>query len=139
MISYLIDINVWLAMTWGMHPQHAAASRWDTTVGGSNESALLFCRMTDGALSLYDQWSGDPRVQLVSEPGRMDTRFREALAPVALQSAMKAIADCYLIGSGSSDTFGLSGLGGGLFHKNFQFSLPYVGQDFVQAALAVAF
>jgi predicted nucleic acid-binding protein len=50
------------------------------------------------ALRLYDQWTLDPRVELVPEPRRVDKLFRRALVPVAAQSATKAIADCYLIG-----------------------------------------
>jgi toxin-antitoxin system PIN domain toxin len=119
MTSYLIDINVWLAMTWDLHPQHASASRWYTGLNKSNDAALWFCRMTmlgflrlltnravmgdstvtvNSALRLYDQWTLDPRVELVPEPRSIDSLFREALAPVAVQSATKAIADCYLIG-----------------------------------------
>lgn len=118
MTSYLIDINVWLAMTWDLHPQHASAARWYATLK-LNESALWFCRMTmlgflrlltnravmgdstvtpQSALRLYDQWILDPRAELVPEPRRIERLFRQALAPVAAQPATKAIADCYLVG-----------------------------------------
>ena len=50
------------------------------------------------ALQLYDRWTEDPRVELVSEPRGAETLFRQAVAPFALQPATKAIADCYLIG-----------------------------------------
>jgi len=43
MISYLIDINVWLAMTWDRHPQHASAVRWHDSI---KDVTLLFCRFT---------------------------------------------------------------------------------------------
>ena len=119
MTSYLIDINVWLAMTWDLHPQHVSASRWYAAMNESNDSALLFCRMTmlgflrlltnrtvmgdstitlNNALKLYDRWILDPRVELLPEPRRIDKLFRQALSPVAAQPATKAITDCYLIG-----------------------------------------
>jgi toxin-antitoxin system PIN domain toxin len=117
MTSYLVDINVWLAMTWGLHPQHSGASRWFRTIG--DNSAPMFCRFTmlgflhlltnrvvmgdsavtvNDALKLYDQWANDPRVQFEPESRPTDKLFREALVPVADQMATKAIADCYLIG-----------------------------------------
>jgi uncharacterized protein len=119
MTSYLIDINVWLAMSWELHPQHTSASRWYASMSGSNDSALLFCRLTmlgflrlltnravmgdstatvSNALRIYDQWILDPRVELMPEPRGIDKLFRQALGPVAVQPATKAIADCYLIG-----------------------------------------
>jgi toxin-antitoxin system PIN domain toxin len=112
----LIDINVWLALTWERHPQHVAAARW---YGSVDEAALLFCRFTmlgflrlltnqkvmgdstntlGGALQLYDQWRQDPRVELAPEPRGSEVLFREAVAPFLLQPATKAIADCYLVG-----------------------------------------
>jgi toxin-antitoxin system PIN domain toxin len=112
----LIDINVWLALTWDKHPQHAPASRWYSSV---DDDALLFCRFTmlgflrlltnqavmgestttlAGALQLYDQWTEDPRVELAPEPRGAEVLFRQAMAPFALQPATKAIADCYLVG-----------------------------------------
>lgn len=50
-----------------------------------------------GALSLYDRWTQDPRVELAPEPRRLEPLFREDLARFALQPATKAIADCYLV------------------------------------------
>jgi toxin-antitoxin system PIN domain toxin len=112
----LIDINVWLALTWDRHPQHIPASRW---YGSLDDAALLFCRFTmlgflrlltnrkvmggsattlAGALQLYDRWAQDPRVELAPEPRGAETLFRQAMAPFALQPATKAVADCYLIG-----------------------------------------
>jgi len=123
MTSYLIDINVWLAMTWDLHPQHASASKWYAALDRSGEARLLFCRLTmlgflrlltsravmgdsvvtvNGALQIYDQWILDPRVELATEPRGLDQPFRRALASVALQSATKAIADSYLTGFASA-------------------------------------
>ena len=116
MTSYLIDINVWLALTWDLHPQHRRASQW---FGSLDDSALLFCRFTmlgflrlltnrqvmgdstttvAGALELYDRWRQDPRVELAAEVRGTEALIREALAPHLHQPATKAIADCYLVG-----------------------------------------
>ncbi len=43
MTSYLVDINVWLALTWDQHPQHAPASDWYRSI---DDVMLLFCRFT---------------------------------------------------------------------------------------------
>jgi uncharacterized protein len=112
----LVDINVWLALTWDQHPQHTPATRWFETI---DDAALLFCRFTmlgflrlltnqqvmgdstvsvSGALDLYDRWRRDPRVELVHEPRGTEDRFRVALALHAAAPATKAIADCYLVG-----------------------------------------
>jgi hypothetical protein len=111
----LVDINVWLALTWDQHPQHAPASRWYASIG---DAALLFCRFTmlgflrlltnrqvmgdstatlAGALELYDRWRQDPRVDIAPELRGTEGLFRQALAPHALEPATKAIADCYLV------------------------------------------
>jgi len=116
MTSFLIDINVWLALTWDLHPQHVPAARWYASL---NDSPLLFCRFTvlgflrlltnrqvmgdstttvAGALQLYDQWRQDPRVEMAAEPRGTEALFRQALAPHSVQSATKAITDCYLVG-----------------------------------------
>ena len=116
MTSYLIDVNVWLAMTWDHHPQHVPAARWHASI---NDATLLFCRFTmlgflrlltnrqvmgdstttlAGALELYDRWRQDPRVEVASELRGMEALFRQAMAPHLLQPATKAIADCYLVG-----------------------------------------
>jgi len=116
MTSYLIDINVWLAMTWDQHPQHASAARWyDST----NRAALWFCRFTmlgllrlltnqkvigestvslADAWEIYDRWNQDPRVELAAEPRGMETFFRQATAPFSKLPATNAVADCYLVG-----------------------------------------
>ncbi len=116
MTSYLIDVNVWLALTWEQYPQHTPASRWHASI---DEGALLFCRrfntlgflrlltnrqvMADstttvaGARQLYDRWTQDPRVDLAPKPRGTEALFRQALAPYSRQPATKAIADCYLV------------------------------------------
>jgi toxin-antitoxin system PIN domain toxin len=112
----LIDINVWLALTWDQHPQHAPAAKWFSRI---ENAALLFCRFTmlgflrlltnrqvmggstvtlAAALELYDRWRSDPRVELAGEPRGTEQRFREALRGHADEPATKAVADCYLVG-----------------------------------------
>ena len=116
MTSYLIDVNVWLPITWNQHPQHAGALRWYDSI---NHAALLFCRFTmlgflrlltnqkvmgdsmfslGKALEVFDHWNEDPRVSLIAEPRGVETLFRLALVPFTSQPATKAIADCYLAG-----------------------------------------
>ena len=115
MTSYLIDINVWLALTWDGHPHHDVAGVWFESI---DEATLLFCRVTMlgllrlltneqvmgqsvvtvlEALGLYDRWNKDPRVELAGEPLGMEGVFRRALAPVGNRRATKAIMDCYLV------------------------------------------
>jgi uncharacterized protein len=112
----LIDINVWLALSWDLHPQHPAAARWFSSI---EDARLLFCRFTmlgflrlltnrqvmgdstsnvTGALEIYDRWTRDPRVEFASEPHGTEAPFREALTSHAAEAATKAIADCYLAG-----------------------------------------
>lgn len=116
MTSYLIDINVWLALTWDQHLQHLAAARWYASV---EDATLLFCRFTmlgylrlltnrqvmgdstttlSGALELYDRWRQDPRVELAPEPRATEALLRAAMTPHSHLPATKAIADCYLAG-----------------------------------------
>ncbi len=112
----MVDINVWLALTWDQHPQHAVAARW---YGEIDDASLLFCRFTmlgflrlltnrqvmggstvdlSGALDLYDRWRRDPRVELATEPRGTEERFRQALKLHLAEPATKAVADCYLAG-----------------------------------------
>jgi toxin-antitoxin system PIN domain toxin len=116
MTSYLIDINVWLAMSWDFHPLHAFAVHWHESL---DDSVLLFCRFTmlgflrlltnrsvmgdstltiNGALALYDRWRRDPRVEMVQEPPRAEALFRQTISRFGRLPATKAIADCYLVG-----------------------------------------
>jgi toxin-antitoxin system PIN domain toxin len=115
MTSYLIDINVWLAMTWDLHPQHAPAARWSRS---RSTATFLFCRFTmlglirlltnskvmggsttsvGEALNIYDQWIADPRVGFASEPSGLDLPLRQALEPFLRMPSTKAVADCYLV------------------------------------------
>ena len=116
MISYLPDINVWLALTWDLHPHHSRATKWFTSIE-TERVRLLFCRFTmlgflrlltnrqvmgestltvGEAVALYDRWVEDPRVELAPERQGVDMGLRQSLAGFATLNATKAIADCYL-------------------------------------------
>jgi predicted nucleic acid-binding protein len=100
----LIDINVWLALTWD---RHAPAARW---FGAIDAATLVFCRFTmlgflrlltnrqvmgdstvtvSEALGLYGRWRRDPRVELAPEPHAAEVRFRLALRPHGNAAATK--------------------------------------------------
>jgi toxin-antitoxin system PIN domain toxin len=117
MLPYLLDINVWLALTWDVHPHHTRATKWF----GSLEAArvrFLFCRFTmlgflrlltnrqvmgestitvGEAVALYDRWLEDPRVELAPERQGVEMALRQSLAEFAKLNATKAVADCYLV------------------------------------------
>lgn len=118
MTSYLIDVNVWLALSWGGHLHSAAATLW---LAGLPKSAtrLQFCRTTQlGLLRLltnqqvmgasvlnlgqawdvYDRWMEDPRVKFAGETTGTDAAFRSTSQQFAFRSATKAIVDAYLVG-----------------------------------------
>jgi len=142
MTSYLIDTNVWLAMTWDRHPHHLAASRWFES---ADVAAFLFCRLTmlgflrlltnakvmggstatlSEALALYDQWRQDPRVELLFEPRGIEDQFRQAAAPFLPQSAPKAVADCYLVGIAATSSAQLVTLDCGLANSARRCKVP---------------
>lgn len=120
MTSYLIDVNVWLAIAWDLHQQHGRAWRWYAALPRDPERVeLLFCRLTmlgflrlltnrsvmgdstatlRQAFEIYDRWGEDPRVILAPEPCGAEHCLREAAAPFGRQRSTKAIADCYLAG-----------------------------------------
>jgi predicted nucleic acid-binding protein len=105
MTSYLIDVNLWIAMTWGQHRHHREAMHWSNA---NKEARFLFCRFTmlgflrlltnqmvmgeatlrlNDALGLYDAWMEDPRVQFAVESRNTESFFRQAVAPFAMQPA----------------------------------------------------
>jgi uncharacterized protein len=120
MTSYLIDVNVWLAITWELHQQHRSANRWYRGLSGdANETELLFCRFTmlgflrmltnssvmgestktlGQAFEVYDIWTRDERVGMAGEPREVEILLREAAGPHMTRPATKTIADCYLAG-----------------------------------------
>ena len=108
------DINVWLALTYDGHAQHAIARAWFERVEPS--ACFFFCRFTQlGLLRLltskvvmgldsvrsqrqawkaYDQWLADERIEMLGEPDDLETRFRDLTR--SGQPATKDWADSYL-------------------------------------------
>ena len=123
MTSYLIDINVWLALSWRRHPCAAAASKWFDGLQRSNVR-LLFCRVSQlgllrmltnekimgeslqsigESLTIFDRWCEDPRVEFIPEPRGAETAFRHTLSGLAKKAATKVVMDAYLVGFASAE------------------------------------
>jgi toxin-antitoxin system PIN domain toxin len=94
MNSYLVDANVWLAISHKDHVHHRTALRWFD----ESEGMCCFCRITQLALlrlltnvrvmglstktqadawKVYDLLTGRGDVLLVGEPPNLDSAFRE--------------------------------------------------------------
>jgi hypothetical protein len=116
MTSFLIDINVWLALTWMGHPSAAAAKAWLDSLP-REQTQLLFCRTTqlgfmrlltnqkamggsaltvEEALNALDCWHEDPRVEFAHERPGIEPALRRGLSDLANQPATRAIMDAYL-------------------------------------------
>ena len=86
MTSYFPDVNTWLALAWGGHLHHPAATAWFESVPGA--SRFIFSRYSQlgllrlvtntqvmgasvvslhDAFALYDRFLEDPRIQLNTE------------------------------------------------------------------------
>ena len=91
---FLPDINVWLALTFQSHAQHAIARNWFVS---TSPAACWFCRFTQlgflrlatsrsalgnqavtlvKAWTLYDAFLDDPRVNLAEEPEHLELEWR---------------------------------------------------------------
>lgn len=116
MTSFLVDINVWLALSWGLHRHSAPAHGWLASLR-RDQTRLLFCRITQlgllrlltnkmvmggsvltiaQALGALDRWGEDPRVEFAAEPPGLEASFRRMLEPLGRQSATKSLMDVYL-------------------------------------------
>lgn len=94
-MSSLVDINVWLGLTFTAHQHHAAAVGW---FGQCDESSAAFCRMTQqgflrlasnslvfksdalnlrGSWAKYDTLLSDERVCFQHEPLDVEDRWRQ--------------------------------------------------------------
>ncbi|MEI9814559.1 MAG: TA system VapC family ribonuclease toxin [Acidobacteriota bacterium] len=92
-MSYLVDVNVWLALSTPGHPHHEPATQWF----GESDSKLYFCRVTQmGFLRLVT----NPRVmeRSVISPERAwtvlsllleDSRIAFASEPAGIEQAWK--------------------------------------------------
>jgi len=122
MNSYLIDINVWLALSWGLHPFSKVAHQWLAELP-AKRTRLIFSRVTQlglirlltnelvmgesvltiqQALDLYDRWIQDPRVDYSDEPQGVEAAFRRATSGFAAKPATKVVMDAYLVGFAGS-------------------------------------
>jgi len=124
MTSFLIDVNVWLSLSWARHPHSPRAVAWFATLP-KTQVRLLFCRVTElgilrlltntavmgdsvldlgAAFELLDTWKRDPRVHFASEPAGVEAVFRNALTALAGKSATKVIVDAYLTAFANQST-----------------------------------
>jgi toxin-antitoxin system PIN domain toxin len=105
-MSYLPDLNVWLALSWANHRHSDAAWNWFSR---QEDDRFFFCRLTQlGLLRLLatsavmgedvrtigQAWKG---VGLWHEAFEIDVAFRAATRPVSRLSSPKALGDCYLL------------------------------------------
>ncbi len=95
MKSWLVDINVWLALAYDRHQHHALARQWFEE---PTSARFCFCRLTQlgflrllinpavmgrdvrsgrEAWRLYDELAAHDRVSFVSEPEGFEREFRE--------------------------------------------------------------
>jgi toxin-antitoxin system PIN domain toxin len=95
MKSWLVDINVWLALAYDRHEHHALARQWFEE---PTSARFCFCRLTQlgflrllinpavmgrdvrtgrDAWRLYDDLIAYDRVSFVSEPAGFEHKFRE--------------------------------------------------------------
>ena len=119
----LLDINVWVALSYAAHEHHEVAADWYSSLDDTVQ--LTFCRITQlGLLRLltseavmgdevltqpdawrvYDSWLRDARASFALEPAGVDRAFRQRSRAKA--ASPKAWADAYL--SAFADEAGLS-------------------------------
>src|SRR5229473_2080374 len=93
--SFLVDLNVWLALAYDLHVHHDIAREWFDTIG---DGQAAFCRLTQLGLlrlltnpsvmgadvvgqkkawQIFDRLFEDQRVRFVGEPEHVDQLFRE--------------------------------------------------------------
>lgn len=110
--SFLVDINVWLAISYDLHAHHDRAVQWFESI---QDGQAVFCRLTQlGLLRLltnaavmdadvmgqarawqaFDKLLTDARVRFMPEPEQLDPAFR--LRTRSNKPATKAWADAYL-------------------------------------------
>ena len=112
MKSFLVDVSVWIALTYDRHVDHDLVRRWFES---SEEDQLSFCRisqlgllrlLTNSALmggdvlsqqeawKIYDRTRGHPRVQFQEEPEGFESQFRKLTQ--SPHSRNKHWSDAYL-------------------------------------------
>jgi len=94
MKSYLVDVNVWVALAYNLHVHHTAARNWFERLGPKQ---ALFCRPTQLAFlrlltnprvmgrdvvsqrqawRIFDRIMSDARVAFLAEPAGVEAAFR---------------------------------------------------------------
>jgi uncharacterized protein len=112
-LKTLSDVNVWLALAFGQHPQHASANVW---FGMQQNASAGFCRLTQmnllrlltqrvvmgtavltqhEAWHVYDRLQQDERVLYSNEPISLDEIFRRTSDREEISA--KRWADDYLL------------------------------------------
>ncbi len=112
MKSYLVDVNVWLALVYDLHVHHGAARSWFESLGPEQ---AFFCRLTQLALlrlltnskvmgrdvvsqrqawRIFDRTISDARVGLLYEPARVEAEFRRLTQ--SPHPATRSWSDAYL-------------------------------------------
>lgn len=112
MKSYLVDVNVWLALVYDLHVHHEAARCWFESLGPEQ---AFFCRLTQLALlrlltngkvmgrdavsqrqawRIFDRTVSDARVGFLSEPEHVEAEFRRLTQ--SSQPATHSWSDAYL-------------------------------------------
>ena len=111
-MTYLPDVNVWIALVADKHIHHPLAMSWFQSVPNDE---FAFCRITElgllrlltnvhvmgtdvkdlaGAWKLYDDIRSDSRVLLLSERGTFNDRWN--LAKKQMVGGANALTDAYL-------------------------------------------
>ena len=111
----MLDLNVWLALSWAGHRHSDAAWAWFSR---QRNNRFFFCRLTQlgllrllatsavmgkdvltigDAWKVYDRWLEDSRVGIRKEGVDLDEAFRAATRPFFRLSSPKALGDCYLL------------------------------------------
>jgi toxin-antitoxin system PIN domain toxin len=120
MTLYFPDLNVWLALSVEQHTHHFEAWKWmsalpaEATVAFSRYTQIGFLRLLTNqsamssqvltlsqAWDVYDRWLNDPIVEFFPEPRGVDAAFRQITAPLAAETASKAVGDCWLLAHAS--------------------------------------
>lgn len=134
---YLLDINVWLALTFEVHGHHRTAAGW---FADREEGSCLFCRYSQSgflrlstnaavfgkeAQSLADAWSFydllilDPRTGFSQEPLGLDHLWREMT--MTQDYSPKVWNDAYLAAFAVAGGFTLATFDGGFAgYKNLE-------------------
>src|SRR5712692_9536278 len=92
--SFLVDVNLWLAISYDSHIHHERAAEWFETIEAGQ---AFFCRLTQlsllrlvtnpkvmgadvasqsSAWEIYDKLAGDLRVGFLPEPDRIEVTLR---------------------------------------------------------------